>query len=309
VTKAWIAGLTAGIVVGLCLPVVAFGVGATHLVCVRGPEIGTHPDLRVPAAIGLAPPGGLENLSYVEIQTFNQSAWQKVGITGPADESSIGYLDAYNWTGYEQSQQEQLGEGSSARCPSQVVVPSGVAIDPATPLWQYGGLPLAPPIPAGIGNRVVLNPQQPLGPDSAVINVNYSSSPVASFWWNYSSGLEWWNLNEIGGVPVEMGPYYEDGVVVGLGIQTSVRNISFGVPIATASGGTDVIPASFPSALNLTGAGTISYFVNTTYIFPNSSDQGTWDVYLTGPGSPISPGGFFFVQVSSQPPPAAIVPP
>ena len=274
-------GLAVGVAIGLVLTAGMLGTGATHLVCSQGPVIGWSGWLATPYTIPLAPPGGLVNSSF----------WIDIGGAPVYGESTVPQnfssadTDTLNWSLHSENTATAPGWGSSTPCPG-----SDLVMGPSA--GGCGGCQVAPPATPGVGQRLEVPSR--FAVDSALINASYGTTPIASFSWTQAGeGTQWSNLGT-GAFPAGVGSFYEYGHLIGLYLQIQVSSIHFGVPIRLTSGTMEIFPASFPESVPGTG-----YAANMTYVFPSVTDQGTWDVYAAGAGSPYSVGGLVFEQTAT----------
>lgn len=285
-------GLALGLVVGAALPIVAFGVGTTHVVCSPGPVIGWSGPLATPFEVALAPPGGFVNLSYNMPGEFG---WSDL----PMNDSTADY-GVYNWTVSSQNRTEALGWGSNAPCSQITLGVSATLGNPPPPWGGCGGCQVAPPAPSGIGQRLSV-PQQLFYSTlpTALMNATYGVTPNATITWNESNGgVTWSNPAGLSGLPVTIGPFYEFGRLYGLNVTLKQSEIRFGIPIHLITGGTETVPASFPLDFPYHYSEPNYLSITMTYVFPAATAQGTWEIYLAGAGSPYSVGGLLFEQTA-----------
>lgn len=290
-------GLILGVSLGIALPATALGVGATHTVCVEGAVMGWSGLIATPTVVGLAPPGGLVNVSYSEHVTVSSTySWTDSAASAePVNDSSVD-VGVSNWTLVSILAEQIPGWGPVVHCP--------------TFSWGRGslnglvsggcdGCQIAPPVPGGIGNRLEVPTQFYYDSvPSTILNASYTSSPAATFTWNGSArDVTWSSTGPLENLTSYVGPFYEGKVLVGLGVQVHYSSIHFGVPIQLTDGSREVIPASFPADIpgpweNATIA------IDYSYVFPLSTSQGSWQVYVPGLGSPYATGGLLFVQTA-----------
>ena len=292
-------GLVIGVVVGLALAGAVLGVGATHIVCSAGPVLGQSGTLVTPLDVALAPPGGYVNASWLLKTVFSQN--ESVSIlewsTFP-ENSTRTDIFAYNWTLRGENSSTAPGWGSDSPCDGRTLIESGALANGSS---GCGGCPIAPAVPAGVGQRTIV-PEQFYynGVPSVLINASYGEAPIASFSWNDTAGaLTWSNPGGFDGLPVSLAPFYEFGVLYGLGITLSLSGIGFDVPIQLTNGQSITVPTSFPAAFNTQETSTTTMSITMTYILPLSTDQGSWNAYLPGDGGPFSLGGLLFEQTAA----------
>lgn len=276
--------------IGFAITAVSFGVGATHIVCSQGPVLGWSGTLASPIAIAPAPPGGYVNSSYSLTTVYNST--YEAGESGWSDlpqNSSSADSEDLNWTLFSERSTTALGWGSEAQCNGDVLVPG-------TGLGGCGGCVVAPPAPAGIGQRLVVPSQLYNDSSSALINASYSPTPIATITWSGNqSGVQWTNPAALSD-RATIGPFYEYGHLFGLGISVRQSSIGFGVPIHLLAGGNEIVTASFPQDWPAGPPGGTTLTIEMTYVLPESSAQGTWAVYLPGGEGSFSPGGLLFEQ-------------
>lgn len=288
------AALIIGITIGFAVTAVTLGLGVTHIVCNRGSPIGWSGTIASPYSIALAPPGGFVNASYSLTTVYNSS--YRTGESGSSDlpmNSSWADIGALNWTLYSEGSSTALGWGSQAQCNGVILVPGPFF------QWSCGGCVISPPATPGVGQRLVVPPQFYNASPSAVINASYGPAPAATFTWSENqTAFEWSSPEGVSGFPGTAAPFSEFGRSFGIGITTIQSAIQFGVPIHLLSGGSELIPASFPQDWPAGPPGGTTMTITMTYVLPMSSGQGTWAVYLPGNGGPYSPGGLVFEQIS-----------
>ncbi len=295
-------GLVWGVAVGLLIPALVLGVGATHLVCTVGPVIGSSGWIASPDAFALAPPGGFVNFSFYELTVFNSSSSSAWGSYSELPlNTSVMDFNAVNWTLHDENSSVAFGWGSNAPC-------RGVSLAPgfggAVPGLSGCSGPITQPAPAGVGQRLDVPLQfTACGLPSAVVNATYGSTPLATFSWVANATSVGWDdppaLQAIGASP---GPFNEHGQLFGLAITLKATTIDFGVPIHLLNGSQEIIPASFPQDYPWGPPGGTNLTISWTYVLPMTTGQGTWSVYLPGDSGPFSPGGLLFEQTSSVPP-------
>lgn len=297
--RAWTGALVAGVALGLLVPAVAFGVGATHVVCVVGGVTGWSGPLASPVDIALAPPGGYETYSWSLATKWSSTDW-----TGTSGSSSLlanwSRVDFYylNWTYQPESSRLVPGWGSTHPCSGLVRASDNAA---GVPFGGCGACVIANATPAGVGQRLnVPQPANSAGTLLANVNLSYASSPVGSVDFEATSagGLQWSESPAVRGLPITTGPFYENGQLFGLAITLTQDELAFGVPIHFLNGSNKVLPTSLPNGWPIGPAGATILQVVVTYILPVSSGQGSWSVYLAGPGPGVSAGGLLFEQMS-----------
>ena len=275
-----VVGLAIGLAIGLAVPVLLLGVSESHVVCSVGPVIGSSGWISTPLDIALAPPGGSVNSSMAVGGSYRVAE----GSSFPSNDTTVDTI-ALNWTLHSETSTTVLGWGTTSKC-------DGESLVAGTSIGGCGGCVVAPPTPAGIGQRLVVPSQ--LGNDFAVINGSYGSAPIASFNWSVSNGgVTWSNPLGLAGMPVELGPFFERGQLFGFKVELSLSGIEFGVPIHLAAGGLRVIAASFPASVP-----GMTYAASMTYVLPASTAQGTWAIFLAGSGSAYPLGGFLFEETA-----------
>jgi hypothetical protein len=289
--------LAIGILIGVSLPVLVFGVGATHTICREGPILGTSGPLVAPFEVSVAPPGGLVDTTFALNTSFGGTPYSSFGggLIQPENGTSAA-LWAYNWTLRGENSTTVAGWGPAVACTGRDLLASGSLANGSSGC----GCSIAPPVSAGVGQRVELPARLSYnGVPAVLLNETYGPTPIASFNWSENdSGVRWSNPGNFAGLPVTVGPFYEFNRLVGIGIFLHLSKISFGVPINITGGGVENLPASFPSAFGLSSGEEITMSIATAYILPADTDQGSWSVYLPGGGGPFSPGGLLFEQTA-----------
>jgi hypothetical protein len=281
-------GLCVGLVVGVALPLVALGVGVTHVVCNQGSALGWGGRLlATPLNVAVPPPGGFVNYSVTV--SMNGSEVQTYFSPLPSNASVASWL-SYNWTAYSETASTTPGWGPAPKCPAYALAPGA--------LYGGGNCFLAAPTPAGIDERSAIpDDLNSCGSPSALINATYGASPISNFdWVNTSQGEQFSVPTGPGSYQLTAGPFFEHQQLYGFGVSVRLSSIQFGLPIPVRSGGVEDFAASLPEdvpGLSLQGS--------LTYVFPAATDQGSWDVYLAGPGSPYSVGGLLFEQTAGPP--------
>ena len=279
-----------GIALGVAFPALALGVGATHVICTKGPVIGWSGALATPDMVSIAPPGGSVNSSY--------SVPGGSGYSAIPQNSSSAFFDVYNWTLNSTISSVALGWGSNAPCPGDSLGTGPVGGN--VPWSGCGGCAVAAPAPSGVGQRLIIPQQVFYGSlPSALMNATYGMTPNASVTWNESGGgVTWTNSTGLSGLPVTFAPFYEYGALYGFAITLKQSGIHFGIPIHLITGGVENIAASFPQDLQRSSPGGVYLSITMTYVFPATTAQGTWAIYRAGAGSPFSVGGLLFEQTA-----------
>ncbi len=280
--------LVTGVVVGLLLSSLGLGLPPTYGGCATGRVVGWSGPIAVPVALGIPPPGGLVTWSFA--LTTHDGPWTNTtsGSTRAPVNSTVAVTFEVNWTAVEASPVSPAGAGAGAACPSIRLVPHSLG---PTCL----GCPVAPSAPAGLGQRSAVPPQFTVGSVPSVsLNATYPADPFASFSWSAAgANLSVRDDGNFSGYLPSVAAVFVDGSFVGLGLSVRVSALSYGVPIRLMNGtyttvGTST-PGGFPGA---------SFDLNVTYIFPADRDQGRWNVYFAGEGSPYPLGGLLFERVA-----------
>lgn len=286
-----------GVAAGACLPAASYGLFLTHVVCSKGSELGSSGPIETPFSIAAAPPGGMMLFTDNWWDNWTQGdSWYSYGSTrgtfgDPVNNTQLDF-GVYNWTLNAVGSSIALGPGSSTACPHEALTPG--------PSTLFEGAAILPPVPAGVGNRVVVpsnlsvSSPYPLlaGVSSAVVNGSYSPTPAFTFTWSGSTSGVLLPVPSTIPFPLQFGEYQVGGSVVGLSLQINVPVVSFGVPVHLVAGGTTVIPAS----LQLNDPNMTAWLGSVTYIFPLTTDQGTWSAYIAGADSHYPLGGLLFVR-------------
>ena len=291
--------LVTGCIVGLLIPVLVIGVGASHTVCSLGPAIGFSGPIASPTLLAIAPPGGFVNASFYAL-TLNGSETEAYGsYTTALVNSSVMDFEVVNWSLHSEDSTSALGWGSSATCPAVVLVAAG------THGVSYSGSatgPVPAPVAGGVGVRTQV-PTQFLvhGVPSAILNETYGASPVGSVDWVPSAeGMQWEGPSPaLAALGVSIGPFYVNHILFGCGVTISLTEIRFGVPIQLLNGTRETVPGSFPGDWPVGPAGATNMTIAMTYVFPLTSGGGSWGAYLAGEGGPLSSGGLLFEQTAT----------
>ncbi|MGA7860500.1 MAG: hypothetical protein WCB19_01415 [Thermoplasmata archaeon] len=217
------------------------------------------------------------------------------GSTNQPINSTETDFSIFNWTATTESPTIVLGSGANVPCPSTLLSVLGHSVGGCT------GCPVAPATPAGVGERSQIPSQfgSGYGPAplaSVALNATYPQSPLATFSWSSTgNGIIVGNVRNFSSFMGLTESFYENGAFVGLGLRVQLSEIQFEVPIHLQRGTLESVPASIPSAIP-----TASLVIHLIYVFPASVDQGTWDMYLAGGGTPDPVGGFLFEQIASS---------
>ena len=288
--------LVGGILVGASVAVAGT---TTHVVCLNGGVVGFSGTVETVVWLTVAPPGGFANYSAWSQRSaeINGSTWTYgAGFSGSTN-ASAATTSTTNWTMRAVSSVRVAGIGSSIACPSY-----SLAYGPAqiAPIGGCSGCPVTPPVPAGIGSRSTLPSNFTLdGIPSTDFNGTYPSVPLGNFTWAFSGG-DLSNWSESQGLAADglafSSPYQSSDTQDYLALSYSIpsNEIGLGVPIHLLTGGTMIAYA--PVASMSPGW---SSWNNITYIFPVSTDQGSWEVFEAAPGSPDSIGGLLFEQTAT----------
>lgn len=206
----------------------------------------------------------------------------------------------YDWLLHEIHSTRVAGPGSQASCAATALTGTMTLGDGSSGCICV----LSPPVPAGVGERLAI--QQPIyfGQFGTIpfvnLNVTYGSSPIAAFSWHETNGnVMWSNPGNFNGTPVTVGPFSENGTVIGLALTTRFSGLRFEVPINLTAGGMEEVPETLPSGLPNATADHLTLATVMTYILPAADDQGTWDVFLPGSGGPLSLEGLLFEQIAT----------
>lgn len=281
--------LVIGVAAGLATPGIALGF---HFDCIRGARVGWSGYIRTPYMVAVPPPGGFVN--------FTASFWNVTGGYGSTDSrdypsSNIVVSDQNrNWSLYHQQSKLVVGLGQNPSCPANVLTVSGYPAD-----WATGTLPNTS-TPAGIGERSTVPSQysfdiEPLAGPTAVLNGSYGLQPLLNFSW-HQVGVGFVSVTSteaLGNLSISVKPIWNGTVFVGLGLTTNLTEIQFGIPILAQSGSLGIYVASLPS--DSPNWGLLNHV---TYVFPSSTDQGTWSIYAAGAGSAFPLGGYLFEQTA-----------
>lgn len=280
--------ISVGVAVGLLIPSITLGAFATHVVCDRGPVIGITGGISAPLVVGIAPPGGLVTYLYqFWINSTGGSYHEWGGPTAPENSTtSAGGLFRWNLSSVQQSR--ALGWGPQQACAPLSLTGTGGG-------GGCSGCTLSPPVPQGIGNRVLLPTTISYqGFPGVTLNATYPSSPVASFTWHVGTeGLEWAFNFGASELNATFHPFYKGTSLVGLAVLQDASTLGFGVPIELTNGTIQTVPETFPAGWAVSG-----FAAEVTYILPASDDQGTWEVFLAGGGSAYPLGYYLFVQTA-----------
>ena len=298
-TPRLVPGLVLGVIAGVVVPALVLGIGATHTACSLGPVIGSSGLLASPDDIALAPPGGFVNSSVYVLTVYNSSFRTAMGAYSLLPQnSSSSTFELLNWTLHSELSSSAFGWGSNSPCPAASWPPASGTAGGWTS--SCSTCPIAAPAHAGVGQRLVVPPQfNAGGVPSAVINESYGPMPFASFAWGLTQGgIGWSSLPQPAAAKISVGPFYEHGQLFGLGVTLTSTGIQFGIPIHLLSGTEVVVPASFPADWPFGPPDGTNLTITMTYVFPATTGQGTWAVYLPGPGSPFSSGGLLFEQTA-----------
>lgn len=286
--------LVIGIVIGAAIPAGALGIGATHIGCSQGKNVGLSGAVSVPIAVAIPPPGGSVNWTYSYTTYLGDHNYTLAGVSTVPDNYSAFASVIYNWTAVAETTTTLLGRGPNAACPA-------VALESPPPNLGGGcsGCSAAPSTPAGVGQRSAIpTGLPPASGGSVYLNASYPSAPSAAFSWSSSGGgaTTLSNVHNFSAFmpPSVTGPFYVGDRFVGLGLSVRLNEIQFGVPVQMTSGAMVVLPSELPSAIPRA-----SLSILITYVFPAEDDQGTWNMYPAGANSPYSLGGYVFEQTST----------
>jgi hypothetical protein len=290
-TRLPLASAAIGVAVAIVFSGVVIGLFDGHLSCEQGPKLGTSEPLATPYVLGVPPPGGLVNWSMNITRTSYASVYPgtNASTSYPVANTSTS-LDVLNWTLYSETSNSSLGLGPAGSCPAYslvVTLPEGGGCT---------GCVVAQGTPAGVGEQSQIPGEFSFETFASVaLDASYGARPVASFTWRATGGsnidlVSSTNLSHIFG---STGPFLLNGSFVGLGLEANLTSIEFGVPISSGGESLGTYSATLPSGMPGT-----SLEIALTYIFPASVDQGTWEVFEAGAGSPYPAGGFLFEQTA-----------
>lgn len=292
-------GFAALIVIGVVAQTVALVTLTVHTVCVVGPVVGWSGPIASPEIVAMAPPGAFVTFSWWANTTYAGGVSGLGGTSSVPLNSTESDFEVVNWTLNKLDTSVVYGIGPVETCQGDALVPteniSGAGIS------GCAGCPVVPAATAGVGSRLLIPSQFYYGDlPSAVINATYGPAPLGKFEWNMTGSEGSMTSSPAlaqAGIGLE---FLTSGPVVGLGVTITAHSVHFGVPVRLVSGGTRIVPASFPENWPWGPKGATTFWVTDTYIFPATSAQGTWQVYLPGANSPLSPGGLLFEQVSTS---------
>jgi len=299
--KFWIPAIAVGLVVGFAVSAIVLGVGTTHRVCSRGALVGWSGDLATPEAVGLAPPGGYVKFEWQSIiQPLNGPGGGGLG-GGPTllENSTAGYYEVDNWTLYNVDTTYALGWGASPHC-ANYMMGLGGGNNETIPWGGCAGCPIAPPTPAGVGERLEIPTQVQYGTlNTTILDASYGGTPNGTFsWYVQGGGVVETGLPGLSSLPVTLSSFYSKDTLFGLAITIRQTSESLDIPMHMTRGGVTDIAGSFPADWDLSGGLSVHYWDNNTYVLPLSTDQGSWAIYVPGSGAGIGLNGLLFVQTS-----------
>jgi hypothetical protein len=306
--KRWLlAAISIGVAVGISFPVVALSSSApSHTVCVRGALEGWSGTLLMVDEIYVAPPGGWVQSSNWAESTYwvNGSRVSSGGGGFGIGNDTYSDMGVQNWSMYAQSSRTVSGAGSVGACLPYTLVDSPLGNATDVPFGGCGGCEIAPAVPGTIGTRTNLPTNFTFdGLPTSTYDAYYSAQPLGTLTWSTSdSGNPSWSLSSsliaLGLIPEA---YYNptwglEGV--GLTFSIPLGGMAYGIPIHLLNGTVETVDASvsdlYPG---------VTFTDSVTYIFPTATEQGDWEVFGAGSGSPISIGGFLFQRASDIPAP------
>jgi hypothetical protein len=256
-----------------------------------------------PWYVALAPPGAYVNASYeLKFASTNFTVTEEGGSTFPSNVTNSQF-EVDNWTLTSESSRVLPGWGPRISC-APYTLAGGPDTTDKVGSSGCGGCQVAPPVPGGVGQRLSVPEQFYYGSTpSTIINASYNSAPIASFsFQEVDGGIQSSSPGNFSGLPVTFGSFYEYGKLYGFELSVSMSTIQFGIPIHLTNGTSATVPEAFPAGLTgFQSAGTVSFSVQMTYVFPSATSEGTWNVYAAGSGSPYSVGGLLFEQTAIQP--------